>query len=1012
MIKKFTTLENQKNAITDILYSEDGLGKNSRTTFLSACGTGKTYTGYNIVEKLEAKTILLLFPSIALIDQTNKQYSLFNNLTNYNPLFICSDRDISEDQDELPIKDMDFSVTTDENEILKYLSSTIETKIIFSTYHSSKHIVSAYQKCGVIFDIAIYDEAHRVAQEGKSAFSATLLDKDILIKKRLFMTATAKHFSLDEKDIQKEVFSMDNEAYFGKVCHDYTFRQAIDDGVIVDYKIIVGITTIQDIDVTSKQSHIRAAKTTALKKAITSTRSKKTIGFTERIELSKQYAKDKAFINSEELTARHIDSAMSSKERKSIMKEFKSNKNELLFNANLLSEGVDVPSVDMVAFMENFQSQINATQRIGRVMRKDNNNSAKKAFIFIPIFIDTFSKKPFQDTINKSGEWKNLFSLLNYLREADESLAQVLKSSPHSNNTSLDDFIDFQFSKDIMIEMDVNIRDRIEMGVSSMILDRFSDAWELNYELLKIYINENKCLPKKREAFRGKNIGYFIQNQKGRNNRGLLGIDRKIKLESMGVDFDTGSKIAASDKKWKDVFLKVKEHVELHDTFYFDGGTKNVLNIFLNRAKKAYKKNLLKKERVEMLDSIGIDWSLDYSTLRWYGMFKLLEEYMRINTVLPPGDFQYKKENVGDWTRRQRRKIENNELSLDMALKVKPYIVFDREINLWNERYDLVKKYLKTNGKLPAYSVVMNRIKVGTWFASQKSKFYNNRILSLDQRKKLLSIGVPLTSSDEKKSWEVRFNEYLNFTKEYGETPTIKHGDKGKSLRSWAQKQKSNLISKNKLTQKQRKLLQDSGFFENERDDIWCENLKKISSILKENGKLTRTMRIWITTQRKNYKKGLMKEERIVACKENNILFKAKDSFEDNLILLKEYIGVNKLFPPFHTKYKNVDLRAWINNKLKIEPKGSNKVSQYKKLKKYVEKEELKIEKREFKKRLKKYLNYKKEHGEIPYKNNIPFLSHWLGKTRNLYKKGELEEWKVEMLDSVDFGINYIRSTS
>ena len=84
------------------------------------------------------------------------------------------------------------------------------------------------------FDLAILDEAHKtVGVKGKS-FATLLFDKNIAVRQRLFMTATERVLKGDNDD----VLSMDDEAIYGRRFFLMTFKEAIAQKVICDYKII------------------------------------------------------------------------------------------------------------------------------------------------------------------------------------------------------------------------------------------------------------------------------------------------------------------------------------------------------------------------------------------------------------------------------------------------------------------------------------------------------------------------------------------------------------------------------------------------------------------------------------------------------------------------------------------------------------------------------------------------------------------------------------------------------
>ncbi len=68
-----------------------------------------------------------------------------------------------------------------------------------------------------------------------------------------------------------------------------------------------------------------------------------------------------------------IEGNMSSFNKKNLIKQFKTNSSEtfsLLTNAKCLTEGIDVPRIDTICFLDPKKSQVDIAQAVGRVMRK------------------------------------------------------------------------------------------------------------------------------------------------------------------------------------------------------------------------------------------------------------------------------------------------------------------------------------------------------------------------------------------------------------------------------------------------------------------------------------------------------------------------------------------------------------------------------------------------------------------------------------------------------------------
>ncbi len=123
-------------------------------------------------------------------------------------------------------------------------------KLIFSTYQSA-HVVAVGMKKGEAFDLAIFDEAHKTAGREGVHFGSALNDKNLAIKKRLFLTATPRHYDVRRRDKGGDarlVYSMDVPEVYGPVAHKLTFAEAARRGVIRDYKVIISVVTSEMVN--------------------------------------------------------------------------------------------------------------------------------------------------------------------------------------------------------------------------------------------------------------------------------------------------------------------------------------------------------------------------------------------------------------------------------------------------------------------------------------------------------------------------------------------------------------------------------------------------------------------------------------------------------------------------------------------------------------------------------------------------------------------------------------------
>jgi predicted helicase len=454
---------------------------NERGRLIMACGTGKTMTALKIAEKQtnHKGQILFLVPSIALIGQTLREWTSQSDIP-INPICICSDPAISSkkstnDQDATSSVDLAWPASTDPQYILKQFNHYKDNysegmTVVFSTYQSIEVIADA-QKVLLNngfseFDIIICDEAHRTTgfteQGGKDSPFVKVHDSDFLkAKKRLYMTATPRLYDTNTQSKAEKrdivLWSMDDEKHYGKEIHRIGFGEAVDKGLLTDYKVL--ILTLSDNDVPLAVQNLIAKGETqidtddltkligtisALSKKFLgnehilvdgdSSLMKRAVAFCQKIDHSKDIsniyssATDKYLMSLPEekrnqfvnIKSKHMDGTFSAPERDRdlawLKEETPENECRIITNVRVLSEGVDVPSLDAVLFIAAKNSQVDVVQSVGRVMRKSPGK--KYGYIIIPVVVPT-NVEP-ENALDDDERYKIVWTVLNALRAHDD----------------------------------------------------------------------------------------------------------------------------------------------------------------------------------------------------------------------------------------------------------------------------------------------------------------------------------------------------------------------------------------------------------------------------------------------------------------------------------------------------------------------------------------------------------------------------------------------------------------
>ena len=537
----------QEEALTNIA---NHLETNDRGTVVMACGTGKTLVALWAVEQSKAKSILVLVPSLTLLQQTLEEWSVNNSWgKDFSYLCVCSDPSVNLKNDEIEIdpSDVPFRIDTDPEIVRSYLAqSNNKTKIVFSTYQSSQ-VVSQATKGEFEFDIAVFDEAHKTTGSAEGRFAFGLKDESIRIKKRLFLTATPKHYDISKRDKDGEFkfVSMDDEAVYGKRAHTLTFGEAASKGIICPYKVVItlidkkqvddfalknGITLLEGDSVKAKW----VANQIAVSSAIKHTNATKIITFHSRVKTAREFASDevygvKKFV--ENFDVFHVHGKQKSNERKDTISKFRKASRSIITNAKCLTEGVDVPAVDMVAFVDPRHSKIDIAQAIGRAMRKPRGSDKEVGYIVVPIFAEDTSEQSLEKAI-KSENFDDVIVVLNALLEQDDEFNEQIKTMTinlgRTKNPTIEDY-----NNKIELLAPTISKTLLETSISICVLRKLSSTWFEWLGRLQSYVrnygdsrvNSNYISPN------GFKLGSWVQQQRKLQNK--LSSDKKNLLESL-----------------------------------------------------------------------------------------------------------------------------------------------------------------------------------------------------------------------------------------------------------------------------------------------------------------------------------------------------------------------------------------------------------------------------------------------------------------------------------------------
>lgn len=456
---------------------EDVMGRfevSDRGKLIMACGTGKTFTALRIAEAMAGRggRVLFLVPSISLLQQTLREWTNHSEVPLHS-FAVCSDSKIGKKQEDISVHDLQYPATTNPERLAQKARSQSKDHmtVVFSTYQSIQVVAEAQKEGLGEFDLVICDEAHRTTgvtlADGDESNFVRIHDADYIKgRKRLYMTATPRIYTDEAKSKAEEggavLASMDNEEVFGPEFHRLGFGEAVEKDLLSDYKVLVlavdeGFVARAFQQQLADENHELklddAAKIIGCWNGLAKRRvlqvnddgeaiedpemiedphpMRRAVAFSRSIKDSKHLAEMFDGIVADytassddpdllQCSTKHVDGTFNVLDRNARLDWLKEHAAEntcrILTNARCLSEGVDVPALDAVLFLNPRNSTVDVVQSVGRVMRKHPDK--KYGYVILPIGIPA-GMTP-EEALSDHKRYKVVWQVLQALRAHDD----------------------------------------------------------------------------------------------------------------------------------------------------------------------------------------------------------------------------------------------------------------------------------------------------------------------------------------------------------------------------------------------------------------------------------------------------------------------------------------------------------------------------------------------------------------------------------------------------------------
>ncbi|SDN74753.1 DEAD/DEAH box helicase [Streptomyces wuyuanensis] len=741
---------------------------NARALYVAATGTGKTLVSIRAADELGARLVLVVVPTLDLATQTALAWRRDGHLEH---MVVVSSMDAAA-HGLLAARRVG---STSSPQALAALMSVVgegEDQLpaltVISTYDSLDKIEATQHTRYTVppFDLAIMDEAHRIAGRADKKWAVINDAARIHAERRLYMTATPRSFAapdltdsasttrrqprpVTESAVDTAANSMDNEAVYGKKVFEYPLAQAIADGVAADYRIVVPAVTDTELRArlnlpapgtpAAGTGPDDALRTTALHLAVLNAMTKhsmrRVLVFFHLVEDSIRFTRELPHTLRRLRKADpdcfpglapdvfHVHGDHTAEQRTDIFARFAASPRAILTNAKVIAEGIDIPSVDAVVFADPTSSITRCVQGLGRALRLDV--SGKTASLIVPVYIP-----PSDDPENILGTpYEPVWAITTALASHDHRILERLPNKANRLTTETSRLIQHRWHFDYTIHP--------ERIARAMDLIAFNPRGALNRTRREGLASAQAFhdtyghldVPADHTDPAGFELGRFITTMRDAATAGRLEPDWTAELDALGMIWD---KHAAA---WRARLTATADYHHAHGHLAAPATT--ALGGWLAEQRSLATRGRLDTARAADLAAIDADWQLPYGP-DWHRKYHLVRRHVETGQPLTP-DTHAGTINLGSWAARQLTAWSTLDpcqhrllAALDLTPATSDLTPRPTTRRTFAQTVQILELFLHRERRAPTaretITVDGDTVKIGPWFAKTRTKMRAGQI--------------------------------------------------------------------------------------------------------------------------------------------------------------------------------------------------------------------------------------------------------------------------------------------
>ena len=395
----------------------------------------------------------------------------------------------------------------------------------------------------------------------------------------------------------------------------------------------------------------------------------------------------------------------------------------MLSNARCLGEGVDVPAIDAVAFIDSRRSAIDVTQAVGRAIRLSEDKV--KGTVVLPVFIDATADA---EQLLDSSVFRPVWEVLRALRAHDDVLAEQLDLLRRELGRRR--YRDLVLPEKLHLDLPVSIGAEFARAFRIRLVEQTTASWEQWYGMALAFAErEGHAMVPADYAEDGWRLGYWVATQRGLYRAGLLLADRRALLEQLpGWSWSPGAEQWEQGYKALQAFAAREGHAEVPKR-HVEAGVK--LGTWVQHQRTDYRTGELSAERIAIIKEIP-GWTWNTKTDRWEQGYALLQRYAGREGHARVPDTHYEDGfPLGHWRRHQRQLRDRGKLDPARQARLEQVTGWAWNIDegRWDSAYAALQAYAEReeHSRVPAKAVI-DGVHLGSWIANQRTAYHKSRL--------------------------------------------------------------------------------------------------------------------------------------------------------------------------------------------------------------------------------------------------------------------------------------------